>query len=1239
MATVRIREGERIVDAITLRLDDSAQIDALHERLEARYNGRTPAKADLVDKLLGLLDELGRPATEATGPDDRPVVDVSGGNLRAQTAVAWEALRQTNDPPAIFSYAGLTARIGRDEAGGEAIAVLDADAFGYEFCERVRTVRVSERGVVDVYPPQPLLRNMRAIPRLPLPEVRGLVTVPVVGRNGSLIERPGYHPASGLYYSPTPGLVVPPVPARPSGDDVREARRLLEGELLAEFPFEGDADRTGAVAMIVERFARELIDGPTPMAGIEAPAAGTGKGLLVAAAAMPMVGRALALTALPRSEEEVRKKISALVKEAAIMAVFDNLREALTSSTLAAAITATVWEDRLLGETRMLRAPMRLGWVYTANNPTVSREMSRRVMPIRLNARVERPWERTGFRHPDLLAWAQAQRGHLIWSVLVLVEAWLEAGRPAGEVSLGSFEEWSKVVGGILHNAGLPGFLANRHTFYSRADQETDAWQSLVARWWAAHGAAKVTSAELLVIAQAIGDFDLGGKDSEQGQCVALGKALARKEDCVVDGKQIVRAGKARKGAVQWRLVDQTGAEGAEDAEAGTPPSASAQGQRGSVQAPIHACAPLDSAEDAEDAEGAEALSAPIISSQGLDEASQGAAQAAEDLAADRKIVPHAARAATLGTLGTLGVESPLYMLTEAADVREVVPVLMAAPWLGFDMETTGLDPHSHTLRLIQLASADAVYVVDTWAADARALRPLFEVTEGPVLVGHNLKFETAFLMAAGLPVPPTERLFDTMIAAQLLAAGGPDFGRASLQDVAARVLGLVMDKELQTSDWSGALSQDQVRYAALDAVVPARLMARQRPELEADDLGRVMALEMGCLPAVAWLERTGAPFDRTAWRILAEGAQDRLTDVDARLDALCGERDLFGPRGPKWSSAMQVLRVLRERGHAIRDAREETLRHLVAEGEPLARPLLERREAAKQKGTYGLDYLRYVHPLTGRIHATYWQLGSVAGRFACSGPNLQQVPHDPRYRSCFRPDPGRVLVKADYSQIELRLAAQLARDKRMIEALGQGLDLHTLTAQTVLGKADVTADDRRAAKSVNFGLLYGMGAAGLREYAANRYGVYLSQEEAERVRGRFFATHKGLRAWHRAQPSNGVSMTTRTVLGRRRLNVSKFTEKLNSPVQGAGSDGLKLGLGLLWQRRQQCPDATPILNVHDEVVIEVDATRADEAREWLVGCLRDGMAQVLTEVPVVVEAIICRDWSGAQGAAEGGAP
>jgi DNA polymerase-1 len=199
--------------------------------------------------------------------------------------------------------------------------------------------------------------------------------------------------------------------------------------------------------------------------------------------------------------------------------------------------------------------------------------------------------------------------------------------------------------------------------------------------------------------------------------------------------------------------------------------------------------------------------------------------------------------------------------------------------------------------------------------------------------------------------------------------------------------------------------------------------------------------------------------------------------------------------------------------------------------------------------------------------------------------------------------------------------------DRALAAAYERGEDLHTLTARQVLGIAEVTKEHRQLAKALNFGLLYGMGANGFRTYARSHYGLELTEEQANEYREAFFRAYPGLRRWHRSVGDRPAD--SRTLAGRRVLGVQQFNEKLNLPVQGTGADGLKAALGLLWQRRAECPDAVPVLAVHDEVVVECDAGQADRTAAWLRRAMLDGMAPLVAPVPVEVEVSVGQTWGG----------
>jgi DNA polymerase I-like protein with 3'-5' exonuclease and polymerase domains len=548
--------------------------------------------------------------------------------------------------------------------------------------------------------------------------------------------------------------------------------------------------------------------------------------------------------------------------------------------------------------------------------------------------------------------------------------------------------------------------------------------------------------------------------------------------------------------------------------------------------------------------------------------------------------------------------------------LSEVVAAVRGAGRVGLDIETTGLSHANDRPRLLSLATPVGTFLIDLFRVDPALLWP---VLAGVEVVGHNLGFDLPFLMKLGF-VPG--RVRDTMLASQVLHAGDRTIGH-SLKELAQRHLGLNLDKELQTADWSGPLTQAHLEYAARDAELPLALWDKLLPELTSANLTATVETEMAALPAVAWAGFHGIGFDRTAWETLATETETTARCLRNQLDAAApNPANLFSVTN--WNSPEEAKTAFAALGIALEATDDDSL---AAIAHPVAGQLREYRAATKLAGTYGREWLRHVSS-DGRVYATWKQIGAGAsGRMSCKEPNLQQLPRDVRFRRCFIAPPGRVLVKADYSQIELRIAAKIANDRRMLDAYHRGEDLHTLTARAVTGRAEVTKTDRQLAKSLNFGLLYGMGAKSLAAYAASNFGVTLSDLEAAQHRETFFRTYPGLRAWHNNVKKGAVE--TRTLDGRRRLGVTAFTEKLNTPVQGSGADGLKRALALLWERRAACPDAFPVLLVHDEIVVECDETKQNEAMVWVRDAMRDGMSPLIDPVPVEVEVTAGKTWGG----------
>jgi DNA polymerase-1 len=570
--------------------------------------------------------------------------------------------------------------------------------------------------------------------------------------------------------------------------------------------------------------------------------------------------------------------------------------------------------------------------------------------------------------------------------------------------------------------------------------------------------------------------------------------------------------------------------------------------------------------------------------------------------------------------------QSPPYVLVrDSAALATVAAALDGTAVVALDTETTGLDPRCDRVRLLSLA-CDTVdggtftYLVDAFAVDPS---PLWEPLAGKELVIHNAAFDLSFLARRGF-TPGV--VHDVLLLSRLLTAG--TFAPNDLAACASRELCVTLDKAHQKSNWAGALTEGQLAYAARDAAVLVPLYEALGKKIKAAGLERVVEIETRALPGFLWLARSGVAFDRHAWEALTRVAEADARGLAEKLDAAAPARPGYLVREGAWNwdSPQQVKEAFQALGFPLESTDDEALGGV---GHPMAALLREYRAARRLVTAYGTDWGKHAGE-DGRIYADWNQLGSVAGRTSCSKPNLQQVPRDPRYRRCFIAPPGRVLVRDDYAQLQLRIAAKIAGDQAMLAAYARGEDLHTLTARQITGKADVTKQDRQLAKAVNFGLLFGLGAKGLRGYARSNYGLELSEADAARYRRAFFAAYPGLGRWHRREGQSRKA-ECRTLAGRRRLldNKTPYTHRLNSPVQGTEADGAKLAMALLWERREQCPGAFPVLFGHDEIVIEADADQADAAAAWLKGAMLDAMGPLLDPVPVEVEETAAPTWGG----------
>jgi len=572
---------------------------------------------------------------------------------------------------------------------------------------------------------------------------------------------------------------------------------------------------------------------------------------------------------------------------------------------------------------------------------------------------------------------------------------------------------------------------------------------------------------------------------------------------------------------------------------------------------------------------------------------------------------------------------SDVMYITDSQQLPVALALLAEETVIALDLETAGLDPHQDQIRLIQLAGSAVTIIIDAFHVPgwAEEVEPLLKREDLEVVI-QNAVFDLQFLMAAGVEVG---NVFDTMLGARVLD-GGENLrtrDQFSLAPLARRHLDLELDKATQKSDWTAErLSEEQLAYAAMDAEVLLPLREEVLKELEANDLMDCARLEFGAVNFMAWLTFSGAPFDGHRWQVLSDQAMAEKLSLEEEIKAVFEEKEeVSKPLNP--NSPLQVVQALNSLGVEVDSTQEEVL-HEVRDQHPVVGQILSYRAASKRANTYGIEFIaKYMHPVTGRLHPSYFQIGTVTGRMSCSKPNLQNIPRDPRYRACFRPGEGRVLVKADLGQVEICVAAELSEDEAMLGALETGKDLHTLSAAALFDKPPeaVTSDERKFGKGVNFGTMYGQGRRGLMDKARS-IGLDLTEEDAAEYQERFADAWPDLAAWRREQMwDDGLEIRTLSGRVRRLKEDARGTVRVNTPIQGTAADGFKVACALLWQTRDIVPSAIPVLAVHDEIVMECGEEDADKVADWLQDCLLEGMEQFLKQAPVRVDVSISRSW------------
>jgi DNA polymerase-1 len=524
-------------------------------------------------------------------------------------------------------------------------------------------------------------------------------------------------------------------------------------------------------------------------------------------------------------------------------------------------------------------------------------------------------------------------------------------------------------------------------------------------------------------------------------------------------------------------------------------------------------------------------------------------------------------------------------------------------------------------------------------------LKPLLEDPHRPKL-GQNLKYDISVCANHGIRMRGVAH--DTMLESYVLDSTAT---RHDMDSLAKKYL----DQDtIHFEDIAGKgakqLTFNQIPleqagpYAAEDADVTLRLHQVLWAKVEAvPSLAAVYRdIEMPLVPVLSRIERTGVRIDSDELKAQSQQLASRCAQLEERAYSVAGHR--FNMGSPKQIGAIFFdeleLPVVAKTPKGAPSTSEAVLEKLAEDGHELPGIILEHRGLSKLRSTYTDKLPQMVNPASGRVHTSYHQAVAATGRLSSSDPNLQNIPirsdEGRRIRRAFVPEPGCRMLAADYSQIELRIMAHLSGDERLLAAFSAGEDIHRATAAEILGlpPEQVSSEQRRSAKAINFGLIYGMSAFGL----ARQLGI--ERAEAQDYVDLYFARYPGVRTFmDKIRGQARADRYVETLFGRRLYltNINHSNQQLrsaaertaiNAPMQGTAADIIKRAMIQVdaWIQDER-PPVRMIMQVHDELVFEIESDAIDAASERIRGIMQ-GAAEL--KVPLIVDVGVGENWDEA---------
>jgi DNA polymerase I-like protein with 3'-5' exonuclease and polymerase domains len=1003
--------------------------------------------------------------------------------------------------------------------------------------------------------------------------LQGISDIPIVRGDGTVVSDPGYDPDSQMLIRLDGSLSGIEVPEDPTSDQVKKARDLVMDEWLGDFPFPTDSDRANALGLVVTPVIRGLVP-VVPMAVVDGQQPGVGKNLLMDVIHTVHTGSTSSPMNFVDDAAEVRKQITSAFRTGARMFVFDEAHE-IEGTALAQALTASTWQDRILGVSTMAAFPNQVTWVSLGNNVQVRGDLARRVYRIAIRPSYDDPQDRPSdlFRHPgqsglDLLTWTRMHRRELVQAVLTLVRAWFAAGSPrAGNTSFGSFEAWERIVGGIVGTAGISGFLGNRKIWRSESDYDTQYWISHMLWLVDKFGDATFRTAD--VKREAMSDpsgFEAPpGLDdvADKRYSKALGEAYGRIRGRRYDGMRLERSGRTQRNVSIWKVLS----------------------ERDKVQI---------SGEPNNDLPG------------GGDE--QKVVQV--DASIDRS--------------------SPPWVPIEEESVKSTGLVT-------FDLETcdAGDMYRSNGQGFVRMAGAARddrpVIVAD---GDGAATLATTAIRGGSTVTGHNIiGFDLPALVQDGKltmadvhQMASDGRLFDAMIAARYLDPPmardtGVDATRRYGLDHLCETFGLgrkvsgVGDLVKKYGGWGNIpTSPDDPDGAAFrDYLVQdvrlSRLLYRHQMRKLGGRVPEYLAREHRVAALAAQMTHNG-------FRVDVDAVRDRIAEIEERkyqaIQYLSSRHGIpiHNAKGQPYTSPLATKAGKAALERALAEAGVKDIRRTESSGQIRTDVAYMGHLGAKYRNIREIRgivsavravvgartvYETVLNNLCGdRVHSRV-SLRQATGRWSLTKPGLTVMgKRGGRHveRMIFLPEPGHVILAVDLSQVDMRAVAGLSQDQAYIRMLMEE-DPHAEIARALFGSVDRRDD----AKAIGHGWNYGRGLRAISE--GQKIAPELVKQFDRSMRERF----PRLVEWQnevREQAASGELLDNGFGRLMRPDPQRAHTQGPALMGQGGARDIMMTGLLRLAERH---PDILPCIRaqVHDEIVLSVPSGDAEDISRAVV--------------------------------------